>query len=180
VAVFLFMNVFDTVGTIVGVSQQAGSCAKEKFLAPSGCSWWMRPARWWAPVLGTSTIVAFIESAAGVAAGGRTGMASVVTGGLFFVALVFSPLIGMIGNYLPVTAPAFIIVGTMMMSNAGTHRMGRLVGGCSRVPDDGGDATGLLDRGRSGAGVCQLSGAEALERPRPPDRCHFLTSWLHC
>jgi len=55
----------------------------------------------------------------GVAAGGRTGTASVVTGGLFFVALLFSPLIGMIGNYLPVTAPAFIIVGTMMMSNAG-------------------------------------------------------------
>jgi len=69
-------------------------------------------------VLGTSTIVTYIESAAGVAAGGRTGLTAVVVGVLFFVALLFSPLISMIGNYLPVTAPALVIVGAMMMSQA--------------------------------------------------------------
>jgi len=68
--------------------------------------------------LGTSTIVTFVESAAGVAAGGRTGLASVVTGVLFFLALLFSPLVGMIGSYLPITAPALVIVGAMMIQNA--------------------------------------------------------------
>lgn len=68
--------------------------------------------------MGTSTIVTYIENAAGVSAGGRTGLTAVFAGGLFFVALVFSPLIGMTGNYLPITAPALSIVGAMMMSNA--------------------------------------------------------------
>lgn len=58
--------------------------------------------------LGTSTIVSFIESAAGVSAGGRTGLTAVVAGSLFFVALFFSPLIGMVANYPPVTAPALL------------------------------------------------------------------------
>jgi AGZA family xanthine/uracil permease-like MFS transporter len=119
VAVFLFMNVFDTVGTIVGVSQQAGFMRDGKLPRAERVLVVDAAGTVAGACLGTSTIVTFIESAAGVAAGGRTGMTSVVTGALFFVALLFSPVIGMIGNYLPVTTPAFIIVGTMMMSNAG-------------------------------------------------------------
>jgi AGZA family xanthine/uracil permease-like MFS transporter len=68
--------------------------------------------------LGTSTVTCYIESAAGVAAGGRTGMTSVVAGLLFLVALVFSPLVGVIGRYPPITAPALVVVGSMMMRQA--------------------------------------------------------------
>jgi AGZA family xanthine/uracil permease-like MFS transporter len=118
VAVFLFMNVFDTIGTIVGVSQQAGFMRDGKLPRAERVLVVDAAGTVAGACLGTSTIVTFIESAAGVAAGGRTGMTSVVTGALFFVALLFSPVVGMIGKYLPVTAPAFIIVGTMMMSNA--------------------------------------------------------------
>lgn len=118
VAVFLFMNVFDTIGSVVGVTQQAGLMRDgklpraERVLVVDAAGTVVGAA------LGTSTIVTYIESAAGVSAGGRTGLTAVVAGSLFFVALLFSPLIGMIGNYLPITAPALIIVGTMMMSNA--------------------------------------------------------------
>ena len=68
--------------------------------------------------MGTSTVTSYIESAAGVAYGGRTGLTSVAVGGLFLLALLFSPLIGMVGNYAPITACALVIVGTMMARNA--------------------------------------------------------------
>jgi AGZA family xanthine/uracil permease-like MFS transporter len=73
---------------------------------------------------GTPTVTSYIESAAGIASGGRSGLASVITGLLFFVALFFSPLIKMIGGgyeaakgviLYPVTSPALIIVGSMML-----------------------------------------------------------------
>jgi AGZA family xanthine/uracil permease-like MFS transporter len=118
VAVFLFMNVFDTIGSVIGVTQQAGLIRDgklpraERVLVVDAAGTVLGAA------LGTSTIVTYIESAAGVSAGGRTGLTAVVAGSLFFVALLFSPLIGMIGNYLPITAPALIVVGAMMMSNA--------------------------------------------------------------
>jgi AGZA family xanthine/uracil permease-like MFS transporter len=74
--------------------------------------------------LGTSTVTAYIESSTGVSAGGRTGLASVVTGALFFLSLLFFPLVKMIGGgyqagsvvLYPVVAPALVLVGTMMMS----------------------------------------------------------------
>jgi len=118
VAMFLFMNVFDTIGSVIGVSQQAGLMRDgklpraERVLVVDAAGTVLGAA------LGTSTIVTYIESAAGVSAGGRTGLTAVVAGALFFVALLFSPLIGMIGNYLPITAPALIIVGALMMTNA--------------------------------------------------------------
>ncbi len=118
VAVFLFMNVFDTVGTIIGVSQQAGLMVDGRLPRVQRVLVIDAAGTVVGACLGTSTVVTFIESAAGVSAGGRTGMTAIVAGSLFFVALLFSPLVGMIGNYLPITAPAFIIVGTMMMTNA--------------------------------------------------------------
>ena len=68
-------------------------------------------------VLGTSTVTSFIESATGVEQGGRTGLTGIVTAGLFLLALFFSPLIAMVGSYPPITAPALVIVGAMMMQN---------------------------------------------------------------
>jgi AGZA family xanthine/uracil permease-like MFS transporter len=68
--------------------------------------------------LGTSTVTSFIESAAGVEQGGRTGLSGLVVAGLFLLALFFGPLVVMMGSYPPLTAPALVVVGAMMMSNA--------------------------------------------------------------
>src|SRR6266566_9759493 len=67
--------------------------------------------------LGTSTVTSFIESAAGVEHGGRTGLIGLVVAVLFLLALFFSPLIAMVSSYPPITAPALTIVGAMMMHN---------------------------------------------------------------
>jgi adenine/guanine/hypoxanthine permease len=67
--------------------------------------------------LGTSTVTSFIESSAGVEQGGRTGLTAVCAAVLFLAALFFSPIIQMIGSYPPITAPALIVVGSMMMRN---------------------------------------------------------------
>ena len=67
--------------------------------------------------MGTSTVTSFIESAAGVEQGGRTGLTSVTTAVIFILALFFSPLVNMIGSYPPITAPALVVVGAMMFQN---------------------------------------------------------------
>jgi adenine/guanine/hypoxanthine permease len=118
IIVFLFMGLFDTVGTLVGVAEQAGLLEGGRLpranrallvdatgIAAGAC-------------LGTSTITCYVESAAGVAAGGRTGLAAIVTGALFLLALLFGPLVRMVGAYAPLTAPALVLVGTMMIQNA--------------------------------------------------------------
>jgi adenine/guanine/hypoxanthine permease len=117
VAVFLFMDVFDTMGTLIGVAEQAGLTkkgtlprAERAFMADS-------TATVAGACLGTSTVTAYIESGAGVAAGGRTGLTAIVAGILFIVALLFSPLVGAVGRYLPITAPALVLVGSLMLRN---------------------------------------------------------------
>ena len=67
--------------------------------------------------LGTSTVTSFIESAAGVEAGGRTGLTGLTTAALFLLALFFSPVVAMIGSYPAITAPALVVVGAMMCQN---------------------------------------------------------------
>jgi AGZA family xanthine/uracil permease-like MFS transporter len=124
IVIFFFLALFDSVGTLVGVAGQAGLMrdgqlprAREALLADAvgtvaGAG------------LGTSTVTAYIESATGVAAGGRTGLAAVVTALLLLLSLFFSPLVRMIGGgyaaapglvLYPVIAPALILVGTLMM-----------------------------------------------------------------
>ena len=66
---------------------------------------------------GTSTVTSYIESATGVAYGARTGLANLVTGGLFLAGLFFTPLVAMVGKYPPITAPALVVVGAMMVRN---------------------------------------------------------------
>ncbi len=111
---FLFVDIFDTVGTLVGVSTQAGILDKDgnvprvKQALLSDAVGTVAGAR-----LGTSTVTSYIESSAGVAAGGRTGLTSLTTGVLFLVALVFSPLFLLIPG--AATAPALILVGFLMM-----------------------------------------------------------------
>jgi AGZA family xanthine/uracil permease-like MFS transporter len=126
VLIMLFLDIFDTVGTLVGVAERAGFLvggklprAKQAFLADAA-------GTVIGAVCGTSTITSYIESAAGVTSGARTGLANVVTGILFLAALFFSPLISMFGGghamengavLYPVIAPALIIVGSMMLQS---------------------------------------------------------------
>ncbi|MBN1912201.1 MAG: NCS2 family permease [Pirellulales bacterium] len=117
ILIFLFMDVFDTLGTLVGVSEQAGLIedgklprAKQAFVSDA-------VGTVAGAAMGTSTVTSFIESAAGVEQGGRTGLTALVVSGLFLLALFFSPVIAMIGSYPAVTAPALVVVGSMMIRN---------------------------------------------------------------
>ena len=112
----MFVDLFDTAGTVIGVANRGGMLdengdlprAKQVLLADAvgtvvgSC-------------LGTSTVTSFVESSAGVAAGGRTGLASVATGVLFLVALVLAPIFLAIPSFA--TTPALVFVGFLMMSS---------------------------------------------------------------
>jgi adenine/guanine/hypoxanthine permease len=118
VIVFLFMGLFDTVGTLVGVAEQAGLMQDNRLPRANRALLVDATGITAGACLGTSTITCYIESAAGVAAGGRTGLTAVVAGVLFLAALFVGPLVKMIASYPPITAPALVLVGTMMMRNA--------------------------------------------------------------
>jgi AGZA family xanthine/uracil permease-like MFS transporter len=112
---FLFVDIFDTVGTLVGVTTQAGLIDKEGKI-PRVKQALLADAIGTAAgaALGTSTVTSYIESSAGVAAGGRTGLTALSTGVLFFLALVLSPIFLIIPGFA--TAPALIFVGFLMMA----------------------------------------------------------------
>lgn len=112
---FLFVDFFDTAGTLVAVASQAGLMKENKLPRAGKALFADSTATVAGAVLGTSTTTSFVESTAGVGVGGRTGFASVVTGGLFLLALFFSPLLGVITE--EVTAPALIIVGVLMSTS---------------------------------------------------------------
>ena len=115
VVVFLFINLFDTTGTLVGVTQQAGLLEEDGTLPRMNEAMIADSAGTIAGAcVGTSTVTSFIESAAGVQLGGRTGLTAVTVAVLFLMAIFFSPLIIAIGTYPPITAPALVIVGAMM------------------------------------------------------------------
>ncbi len=113
---FLFVDMFDTIGTLIGVSEKANFLdkngklpkLKQALLADA-------VATTAGAMLGTSTTTTFVESASGVAEGGRTGLTSTVTGILFLVALIFSPIFIAIPGFA--TAPTLIIVGLFMIEN---------------------------------------------------------------
>ncbi|WP_335872400.1 NCS2 family permease [Bacillus sp. 2205SS5-2] len=114
---FLLVTIFDTTGTMVGVAQQAGLMkgkslprARQALLADS-------MATTVGAMFGTSPTTAYIESSSGVAAGGRTGLTSVTVAGLFVLAAFFSPLVGSLSGIAAITAPALIIVGSLMMGS---------------------------------------------------------------
>jgi AGZA family xanthine/uracil permease-like MFS transporter len=123
VAVFLFMLVFDTVGTLIGVAEQAGFMEDGRLPRAERAMLSDAVGTMAGAALGTSTVSSYIESASGVAEGARTGLANMATAGLFLAALFFSPLVAMVGGgvesggivYYPVTAPAVILVGSFMM-----------------------------------------------------------------
>jgi AGZA family xanthine/uracil permease-like MFS transporter len=123
--VFFLLALFDSIGTLIGVTSRIG-------LMRDGTIPRLKPALLADAIgtvagaaLGTSTVTAYVESSTGVAAGGRTGLASVVTALLFLLALFFHPLVRMIGGgysvdgrtLYPIVAPALVLVGVMMMQS---------------------------------------------------------------
>jgi adenine/guanine/hypoxanthine permease len=118
VFVFLFIDLFDNIGTLVAVGKKANLFDKthqiprvNRILLSDATATIV------GSLTGTSTVVSYIESAAGVAAGGRTGVPAIVTGLLFVVALFVAPLVGAIPA--AATAPALIVVGSLMMTVVG-------------------------------------------------------------
>ncbi len=114
---FLFVDFFDTAGTLVAVANQAGLMKDNKLPRAGKALFADSCATVVGAILGTSTTTSYIESSAGVAAGARTGFASVVTAVLFLLSIFFFPVLGVITA--PVTAPALIIVGVLMVSTLG-------------------------------------------------------------
>ncbi|MBF0709434.1 NCS2 family permease [Guptibacillus hwajinpoensis] len=117
VLTFLFVDFFDTAGTLIAVATQAGIMKDNKLPRAGKALFADSSATVLGAVLGTSTTTAYIESSSGVAAGGRTGFTSVVTAGFFLLALFFSPLLAVVTP--SVTAPVLIIVGVLMVSVLG-------------------------------------------------------------
>jgi AGZA family xanthine/uracil permease-like MFS transporter len=114
VLVFLFVDLFDNVGTLVAVTKKAGLMAPDgsiprlnRILLADSTSTMV------GAMAGVSTVTSYVESAAGVAEGGRTGLTSVVVGILFLIAMVFAPLVQVIPT--AATAPALILVGALMI-----------------------------------------------------------------
>src|SRR5690625_2489938 len=109
---FLFVDFFDTAGTLVAVASQAGLMKDNKLPRAGKALFADSTATVAGAILGTSTTTSFVESTAGVGVGGRTGFTSIITAGFFLLALFFSPLLAVIT--VEVTAPALIIVGVLM------------------------------------------------------------------
>ena len=121
---FFFLALFDSVGTLVGVADQAGLMRDGTLPRARGALLADAIGTVVGAGLGTSTVTAYVESSAGVAAGGRTGLTAIVIAVFFFLSLFFSPIVSMVGGgyqvndqetLYPVIAPALIVVGTMMV-----------------------------------------------------------------
>ena len=114
---FLFVDVFDTLGTLIGVATKADMLDEDgKLPHIKGALMADAVATCAGAVFGTSTTTTFVESASGVTEGGRTGLTAMTTGVLFLLATIFSPLFLTIPSFA--TAPALIIVGFYMMGSA--------------------------------------------------------------
>ena len=113
---FLFTDLFDTIGTLMGVTEQAGLVDEDgKIPNAKGALLADAVGTVAGACLGTSTVTSFVESSSGVAAGARTGLASIVTAIMFLLALFFTPLFALIPS--AATAPALIFVGFLMMKS---------------------------------------------------------------
>lgn len=117
ILIFLYMAVFDTMGTLIGIGEPAGLLRDGKLVRAERAFATDAASSLVGAVLGTSTVTAYIESGAGILYGGRTGLTAVTTGALFLLAPFFSPVVKMVGSYPPATACALVLVGVMMMRN---------------------------------------------------------------
>ena len=127
VVVFLFLDIFDTTGTLVGIGREAGFYRQGRLVGAGRALLSDAVGTVLGSLLGTSTITSYVESAAGIQSGARTGLAAVVTGLLLMLTPFLYPLVKAVGAGVssgghllhPVTAPALILVGVMMMKAVG-------------------------------------------------------------
>ncbi|MBS1799078.1 MAG: NCS2 family permease [Acidobacteria bacterium] len=118
VFVFLFVDLFDNIGTLVAVADRANlMTAKHSIPRLNRIFFADATATILGSLTGTSTVTSYIESSAGVAAGGRTGVTAIVTGLLFALSLFVAPLLGAIPSFA--TSPALILVGGLMLTGLG-------------------------------------------------------------
>ena len=115
VLTFLLVTFFDTAGTLIGLAQQAGFMKNNKMPRVGKALAADSSAMAVGSILGTSPVGAFVESSAGIAVGGRTGLTAVFVAIFFLISMIFSPLLGVFTSQ--VTAPALIIVGVLMAQN---------------------------------------------------------------
>ncbi len=116
---FTIVELFDNMGTLIGLTKKAGLMKEDGHIENLDRALTTDAIGTMASALvGTSTVTSYVESAAGVAEGGRTGLTAIVFAVLFVVALLFAPLVGLVPGFA--TAPALIIVGALMMSEV-TH-----------------------------------------------------------
>src|ERR1700734_3094243 len=115
--VFLFVDLFDNIGTLVAVTERAGLIAADHTIPRLDKIFFADATSTVVGALaGTSTVTSYIESSAGVAAGGRTGVTAISTGILFLAAIFVAPFVGAIPDFA--TAPALILVGALMLGGA--------------------------------------------------------------
>jgi AGZA family xanthine/uracil permease-like MFS transporter len=117
VVMFLFMDVFDTMGTLIAVGQEANLLEGNRLVRGERAMLSDAVGTVAGAALGTSTVTSYIESAAGIEQGGRSGLTAVTVAVLFVASLVFYPVIAMVGSYPPITAPALVLVGALMARN---------------------------------------------------------------
>ena len=135
ILIFFFLDLFDTVGSLIGIAKQAGLMKNGRLPRAGRALLADAIGTVGSALAGNTTMVSYIESASGVAVGGRTGLAAIVTAGLFLVAMFFSPVVQMISGgfpvhdvinvegqqiartftLYPVTSPALIVVGSLMI-----------------------------------------------------------------
>lgn len=133
--IFFFLDLFDTVGSLIGIAKQAGLMNNGTLPRAGRALLADAIGTVGSALIGNTTMVSYVESASGVAAGGRTGVSALVTAGLFLVVLFFSPIVQVISGgftvhevvaiegrqiartftLYPITAPALIVVGSLMM-----------------------------------------------------------------
>jgi adenine/guanine/hypoxanthine permease len=114
---FILVTIFDTTGTMIGVANQAGLMKNGKFPRARQALLSDSVATSIGAMFGTSPTTAYIESTSGVAAGGRTGLTSLTVAVLFILSAFFGPLVSAVSGISAITAPALIIVGSMMMGS---------------------------------------------------------------
>lgn len=139
ILIFFFLDLFDTVGSLIGIAKQAGLMKNGRLPRAGRALLADAIGTVGSALAGNTTMVSYIESASGVAVGGRTGLAAIVTAGLFLVAMFFSPVVQMISGgfpvhdvinvegqqitrtftLYPVTSPALIVVGSLMIRSVG-------------------------------------------------------------
>ncbi|MBH0228621.1 NCS2 family permease [Halobacillus yeomjeoni] len=113
---FLLVTIFDTTGTMIGVAEQAGFIRKDGSLPRARAALMAdASATTVGAMFGTSPSSAYIESSSGVAAGGRTGLTTIVVAVLFIISMFFAPIVGAVSGLPAITAPVLIIVGCFMM-----------------------------------------------------------------